>query len=170
MNGSDDFSWVRSVRLMIMEAYTAPFWPKIEYDAGRLVEVMDRVGADTVRFGTIGWGSLFPTEHMPQLEGLGGRDLVRETVDACGAAGKRVFAYVPVSHPLPRRIARAHPGWNQRDINGKANGYSFFGAPGHETVYPTCSHGPYRQAIHKLVEQIVRDYPEIGRASCRERV
>ena len=135
---STNFDWVRRVRLIIMEAYVAPFWPRIEYEAERLVQAMERVGADTMRFGTIGWGALFQTEHMPPLEDLGERDLLRETVEACHGAGKRVFAYVPVSHWLPRRVAEVHPAWNQRDIEGRPNGIWFLVAPGQAFVYRTC--------------------------------
>ena len=52
--GPSDFDWLSSARIFILDAYTYPLYPKIEFDAEKLAETMVDMHADTLRVATSG--------------------------------------------------------------------------------------------------------------------
>ncbi len=151
---------LRHARVVLLESYWAPLWPTIEYDPARMVERLGELGADTLRFGTIGYWAHFPTPHLrlhPELE-RSGRDLLAETVTHCHAAGIRVVAYLPVGHWLPPWQVEGHPDWLARDPEGRAIPHQFLGTLGLPELRHVCTSGSYRTAIREIVAAVASAY------------
>jgi hypothetical protein len=45
------FEWIRSVRLMIAEGYAPPFYPSLDYEPEKALEMARRVNCDAIRPG-----------------------------------------------------------------------------------------------------------------------
>jgi hypothetical protein len=95
------FEWMRSVRLMIAEGYAPPFYPSLDYDAEKALEIARGLNCNAIRFPTYSYVAYFPTQtKLPHHPELGDRDPFRRTVDLFHAAGLKVVAYNPLNHPF----------------------------------------------------------------------
>lgn len=146
-------AWLRTSRTMLYDAYWPPFHPTLAYDPVEAVATAHRMGADTIRFGSIGKWALYPSAVMPQHPQLGGRDLLAETIAQAHAVGIRVVGYVPVAHGLPAEVVAARPGWAFVGEDGRQPpGQLHFAAP---AVVPVCPFGPYRDDIIAIIREVV---------------
>lgn len=156
-------AWLAEARILILESYSPPLFPDIEFDADRLIETMKAVNANTLRFGAIGYWANYPSQQFPRHPALGDRDLVREAVDACHAAGMRCVAYLPLSHPMiePAMDSRQH--WLQRDQDGNRRPCDYhIGDFGRPFMWYICSRGSYRAAAAEITREVVEGYDVDG--------
>ncbi|MBM7789653.1 beta-galactosidase trimerization domain-containing protein [Tenggerimyces flavus] len=156
-------TWLTEARTLILESYSPPLYPDLEYEPDRLVATMRSLNADTVRFGAIGYWANYPSKRFPVHPGLGDRDLVRETIDACRAAGLRCVVYLPLSHPMiePALDSRAH--WLQRTESGDRHECDYHvGDFARPYMWYICSRGPYRAAAAEITREIVEGYDVDG--------
>lgn len=154
------FEWLRRSRTLLLDAYWPPFHPTLAYEPAQAVATTQAMGADTIRFGTIGKWALYPSAVMPNHPALAGRDLLAETIHHAHAAGIRVVGYVPVAHGLPAEVVASRPGWAFIDADGRPPpGQLHFAAP---AVVPVCPFGPYRDAILAIVREVVHGHAVDG--------
>ncbi len=152
-----DHEWVRRARVFLMDNYHPPFWPDLDFDARKLVEVVRRYHANAIRLGSAGKWAVFPNEFWPTHPQLNGRDLIQETVDEAHGRGVRVITYVPLGHIIPDdNILANHPEWLYRPApDGFPGPRIHHGGGSHR---PICFNTPYRDAITGFVKQLVTDH------------
>lgn len=156
-------AWLAEARILILESYSPPLFPDIEFDPDRLIATMKSVNADTLRFGAIGYWANYPSQEFPRHPALAGRDLVREAVDACHAAGMRCVAYLPLSHPMIEPAMDTCKHWLQRDEHGNRRPCDYhLGDFGRPFMWYICSRGPYRAAASQITREIVEGYDVDG--------
>ena len=149
------FAWFKTLRTLLYDAYWPPFHPRLDYVPARGVAVAKEMGANAIRFGTIGKWALFQSKVMPHHPDLGGRDLLADTLAAAHREGIKVIAYVPVGHGLPRRLVEGErPAWAYVLDDGTLPpaGSRHFGGP---EVVPVCTFGPYREDILAVLREVV---------------
>ena len=116
---------MRYARAVYFEGYTPPIYPHLDdFDAERLVKVVQELGADTLRFQPIGFWAYYPTKSgYPIHPELGNRDLLAETVRACRKAGLHIYCYTKYGNPfLSPNYVDEHPeylDWVMRGPDGK---------------------------------------------------
>jgi len=52
--------WIRRARIFQVEQYHPPFWPDIDFDAGKLVDAVREHHANVIYFGSAGKWAVFP--------------------------------------------------------------------------------------------------------------
>ena len=116
------FEWIRSVRLMIAEGYAPPFYPSLDYDPQKALELARRLNCNAFRYPTYSYVAFFPTQtKLPHHPELGGSDPFRRTVDLFHAAGLKVVAYNPLNHPFMdvRSDNPLYRDWMRYDADGR---------------------------------------------------
>lgn len=153
--------WLRTARTLLLDAYWPPFNPRLEFDAAPVARALRTLGADTIRFGTMGKYALLPNEAMPIHPALKGRDLLAELLEALNPETERVVAYIPVSHGLPGSLLDGPcASWAlQWDGGRRPPGVQHFGG---ERLAPVCPFGSYREKILEFIRGIVSHYPIAG--------
>ncbi|MFC1558400.1 beta-galactosidase trimerization domain-containing protein [candidate division KSB1 bacterium] len=148
------YDWISHARIFILDAYTYPFFPKIEFDAEKMAETMVDMHANTVRIATSGscnW--LIPGTEFTTAPDLGDRDILAECVAACKPRGIKVVPYLRTGGSIPTIIMK--PEWAQR-ANPAGDIRSSWDLG---TKFSTlCWNTPYREAFYDLVEKIVSRY------------
>ena len=75
--------WIRTCRALICEAYNPPFYPSLDYQAAKAVDIARQLNADSLRYPAASYFAYFPTKSgypvHPELKG----DPMRETADLC---------------------------------------------------------------------------------------
>jgi hypothetical protein len=67
--------WIRSARIVLMDAFNPPFYPIYEYDPDKAVAIVRRLNANAVRIPALAYYAYYPTRtKYPTCPGLGGRD------------------------------------------------------------------------------------------------
>ncbi|MCK4965549.1 hypothetical protein KAS50_00880, partial [bacterium] len=148
------YDWINHARIFILDAYTYPFFPRIEFDAEKMAETMVDMHANTIRIATSGscnW--LIPGTEFTTAPDLGDRDILAECVAACKPRGIRVVPYLRTGGSIPTEIMK--PEWAQRenpagDIRSSWDLGTKFSA--------LCWNTPYRRAFYDLVGKIVSQY------------
>lgn len=54
MDKDDQFNWMQTSRVFLMDAYQLPFVPELEYDVKAVADAMIDMNANVIRFGTMG--------------------------------------------------------------------------------------------------------------------
>ncbi|MFC2125700.1 beta-galactosidase trimerization domain-containing protein [Bacteroidota bacterium] len=154
------YDWLRHARIFIADAYTYPFFPKIEFNAEKMAETMVDMHANTLRIATSGsCNNLIPGTEFGVAPDLGDRDILAESVAACKPRGIRVVPYLRTGGPIPTVIMK--PEWAQR-ANPAGEIISSVDL-GMGTKFSTlCWNTPYRQAFYDLVEKVVSQYDVDG--------
>jgi hypothetical protein len=151
--------WVRSVRLLIAEGYSPPFYPALDYDPQKAVEIALRLGCDAFRFPTFSYVAYFPTQtKMPRHPELGSRDLLKQTVELCHQNGIKVVAYNPLNHPF-MDVTSDDPNyqeWTRRFADGKPMITTHFGWG---RYFEGCLNSPVRDQTRACVREVVANYP-----------
>jgi uncharacterized membrane protein len=147
------FDWIRSARILLVDAYTYPLHPKIEFDAEKMAETMVDMHFNTVRIATSGFYWLIPGTKFDTAPNLGNRDILAECLAACKPRGVKVVAYLRTGGPVAPEVMR--PEWAYR-VNPEGDLYykRHFG----ELMTPFCWNTSYRQAFLDLVEKVVSRY------------
>ena len=157
LDKNDQFNWIQTARVFLMDAYQPPFAPKLEYDAKSLVETMLDMNANIVRLATMGKYATIQGVRFPVHPDQGNRDLLTETIEACKPNGIKVIPYISTGHKLAWSIVtEKYPEYAQKATpNGLPARDHMYVGEDHGTV---CWMTPYREAFMDLVEHVVRDY------------
>ncbi len=151
------FDWIRRARIFIIDGYTYPLSPGIEFDAEELARTMADMHANTLRIATSGFYYYIPGTQFETHPDLAGRDLLAECIAACKPYGIRVVPYFRTGGPLAAKIVKSQ--WAQwttprQDIPVRWT----MG----EKVSPVCWNGEYSRAFLDLVEKVVSQYDVDG--------
>ncbi len=152
-----NFDWIRRARTFIIDGYTYPLSPGIEFDAEELARTMADMHANTLRIATSGFYYYIPGTKFETHPDLAGRDLLAECIAACKPYGIRVVPYFRTGGVLAAKIVK--PEWAQwttpqQDISVRWT----MG----EKVSPVCWNSEYRQAFLDMVEKVVSQYDVDG--------
>ena len=108
--------WLQRLRMVVLEQHERPVWR----EARQIVELLQEAGADAIRWPTIVWAvTFFGSKYLPKHSGAGGRDFVRELLDAAHGTGIKVVPYLHVG-VMHRECFAVHPEWAARARDGSA--------------------------------------------------
>jgi len=147
-------AWIRMPRIVNAEGYVSPFYPEMEYDPERAVNIARSIHANAFRYPAASYYANFPTQTQypkhPQLTG----DPMRETFRLCRAANIKNIAYVPVIHPFmavhdPNPF---YPNWQRRDADGNPFVTSHFGFT---DLHEGCLNSPLRDVAFAMVKEVL---------------
>jgi hypothetical protein len=153
------FEWIRSVRLMIAEGYAPPFYPSLDYEPEKALELARHLNCDAIRFPTFSYVGYFPTQtKLPRHPELGDRDPLRRTVDLFHTAGLKVAAYNPLNHPFMdvRADNPLYHDWMRYDAGGRPYVTRHMGWT---EFNEGCLNSPLREEIRARVREVVTNYP-----------
>ena len=148
------YDWIKNARIFIIDGYSYPLSPKIEFDAVKLAETMVDMRANVVRIATSGnFGWLIPGTEFKVNPDLGNRDILAETIAAAKPRGIKVVPYVSTGNTI--NAALINPEWAQKTTpDGDVLTIREMGSK----TTPVCWNTPYRQAFYNLVKTIVSRY------------
>lgn len=157
LNGDDNFSWLQTARVFLLDAYQPPFAPELEYNPKDWIETMEDMNANLLRFPTMGKYATIQGVSFNTHPDQGDRDLLQETIDLCKPRGIKVIPYISTGHKLAWSMVTEHyPEYGQKTTPGGLPARShMFAGEDHGTV---CWMTPYRKAFLDLVEHVVRNY------------
>lgn len=153
------YDWVRTARLMIAEGYAPPFYPSLDYEPQKALEIARRINCNAIRYPTISYLAFYPTKtKLPRHPELGGRDPFRQTVELFHNAGLRVVAYNPLNHPFMdvRSDNSQYRDWMRYDTQGRPYVTKHYGWT---EFYEGCLNSPLRDEILRAVREVVTNYP-----------
>ena len=151
-----NYDWIKNARIFIIDGYSYPLSPKIEFDAEKLAETMVDMHANVVRMSTSGsHGFLIPETQFRVNAGLKNRNLLAETIAACKPRGIKVVSYVAAGNSINTNIIKRE--WAQKMTPGGEIFSSVDVGVGIKAT-PTCWNTPYRQAFYEVVEIIMSRY------------
>ncbi len=152
-----EFEWLRHARVFIVDGYTYPLFPKIEFDAEKLAQTMVDMHANTLRMATSGNYWFIPGTQFGTAPDLGGRDLLAEAIAACKPRGIRVVAYVRCGGSVAAEIVK--PEWAYRATpDGQIPVRWDLGT--RRAAF--CWNTGYRAAFFDLIEKLVTRYDVDG--------
>ncbi len=157
-DGYEAPSWMRYMRAIYYEGFTPPMHPHLdEFDAERLVKVVQELGGDTLRFQPIGFWAYYPTKSKyPIHPELGNRDLLAETVRACRKAGLHIYCYTKYGNPfLQANYVDEHPeylDWVMRGPDGKPS-VTFDNLGWMMSPRADATGDAFRQAVHQIIKE-----------------
>lgn len=153
-----NYDWIRNPRIVIAEGYNPPFYPSLDYDAGKAVGIVRELGADALRYPTAAYFAFFPTKSgypvHPELRG----DPMRETMEQCHRAGLKNVAYVPLNHPFMEAASKdpRYADWSKKSAEGEPMTTPHYGFT---MYYEGCLNSPVRDVIKAMVREILTEYP-----------
>ncbi len=150
-------SWLDGSPSFLIDGYWPPLFPKIEYDAREMLGRAKALGCSVIRFPSVGKWATYPSTIMPPHPELGGRDLVRETLEEARRLDMRVALYLSVGHALPGTLVREmRPQWGALLDGGVwPEPRQFFGGEG---VLPIDTFGPYWDDLLAMVDELLGRY------------
>ena len=151
------YDWLNTARIFLIDAYQPPFAPKLEFDAEKLASAMEDMHANVVRMSTMGKYATVQGIRFSTHPDQGKRDLLSEMIAACKPRGIRVIPYISTGHKLAwSMVTRDYPDYAQRTVpgGGPALDHMYVG----EDMGAVCWNTSYRQAYLDYVTHIVRDY------------
>lgn len=155
------YDWLITDGVILLEGYQPPMFPELDYDPEYAAELTKRAGAKIFRFPALSYYAYYPTEHYVLHPELAGRDLLKETIDACHKRGIKMIPYIPVGHPFLPHDSKLLPydSWAKLDESGNRLKWWHHG---YFNSYYICLNTPYREAIKKIVTEIVTGYDVDG--------
>ena len=148
-----EFEWLRHARVFIVDAYTYPLHPKIEFDAEKLAEAIVDTHANTLRIATSGHRWLIPGTQFGTAPNLGDRDILAECIAVCKPRGIRVVPYVRTGGEAAVEVVK--PEWAYRP-SPQGDLRIWWDLGDRRTAF--CWNTEYRQAFFDLIEKIVTRY------------
>ena len=150
---AEDFEWLRHARVFILDAYTYPLFPRIEFDAEKFAEAMADMHVDTVRVATSGNYWLIPGTQFATAPDLGNRDILAECIAACKPRGIRVVPYVRAGGEAAVDVVKLD--WAYRS-NPQGDSPVWWDLGDQRRAF--CWNTAYRQAFSELIERLVTRY------------
>ncbi len=150
--------WLKTCRVLICEAYNPPFYPSLDYNPAKAVNIATTLHADSMRYPAASYYAYFPTKSgypiHPELKG----DPFRETVDLCRKNGMRVVAYVPLNHPFMDASSKdpRYADWSKKFADGTPMTTEHYGFA---KYFEGCLNSPVRAVIQSLVREVLTQYP-----------
>jgi hypothetical protein len=157
---ASNYDWIKSARLFIIDGYSYPLSPRLEFDAVKLAETMVDMHANVVRIATSGsQGFLIPNTQFRVHPDLNNRNILAETIAACKPKGIKVVPYVAAGNSINTSIVKRE--WAQK-ITPEGEIFSSYDAGVGIKATPTCWNTPYRQAFYEVIETIMSRYDVDG--------
>lgn len=151
--GGDDFGRLQGMRILLAEGYNPPFYPNLDYEPRRALEIAQALNADSIRFPGAAYRCFFPTRsHYPRHPQLVDRDLLGSTIELFHGAGLKVVLYLPLNHPF-LSVSIATPqqmDWVKKDAEGRPMQTEHYGF---DPYYETCINSPVRGEILQMVSE-----------------
>jgi len=152
--------WIKNARIFIIDGYSYPLSPRIEFDARKLAETMVDMHSNVVRIATSGsHGFLIPATQFRVNPDLKNRDILAETIAACKPKGIKVVPYVAAGNSIKTSIIKRE--WAQKITPGGEIFSSSDAGVGIKAT-PTCWNTSYRQAFYEVVKTIMSHYDVDG--------
>jgi hypothetical protein len=151
--GPSDFNWLSSARIFILDAYTYPLYPKIEFDAEKLAETMVDMHADTLRVATSGHYYLIGGTQFQTAPELGDRDILAECIAACKPRRIRIVPYIRTGGAIAAEAVKSE--WAYR-VNPKGDIPMKWDLGARRSAL--CWNTPYRQAFYEMIDRVVSRY------------
>jgi hypothetical protein len=158
---SQQYAWLNTARIFLIDAYQPPFAPKLEFDAEKLAQTMQSMHVNVVRMSTMGKYATIQGIRFSTHPDQGKRDLLAEMIAAAKPRGIKVIPYISTGHKLAwSTVTRDYPDYAQRTKPG--------GGPSRDHMYvgedmgTICWNTSYRQAYLDYVTHVVKDYDISG--------
>jgi hypothetical protein len=158
---AQQYDWLSTARIFLIDAYYPPFAPKLEFDAEKLAQTMQEMHVNVVRMSTMGKYATIQGIRYSTHPDQGNRDLLAEMIAACKPRGIRVIPYISTGHKLAWSTVTVHyPDYAQRSKpgGGPARDHMYAG----EDMGTICWNTSYRQAYLDYVTHVVKDYDVSG--------
>src|SRR5947199_9776046 len=97
---AQQYNWLNTARIFLIDAYYPPFAPKLEFNAEKLAETMQDMHVNVVRMSTMGKYATIQGIRYSTHPDQGNRDLLSEMIAACKPRGIRVIPYISTGHKL----------------------------------------------------------------------
>ncbi len=153
-DNDSDYEWIRHSRIFIIDGFTYPLSPRIEFDAEKLAQTMVDMHSNVVRIATSGYCDwLIPGTEFNPSPYLGNRDILAECITACKHREIKVVPYLRTGGPI--RTSAIKPEWAQK-VTPEGEIRSFWDLG--EKATACCWNTPYRQAFYDYVATIVSNY------------
>src|SRR5437762_9465202 len=139
------YDWLNTARIFLIDAYQPPFAPKLEFDAEKLAQTMEEMHVNVVRMSTMGKYATIQGVRFSTHPDQGNRDLLAEMIAACKPRGIKVIPYISTGHKLAWSIVtRDYHDYAQRTrpAGGPDRNHMFVG----EDRGAVCWNTTYRQA------------------------
>jgi len=154
---TQQYDWLNTARIFLIDAYQPPFAPKLEFDADKLARTMQEMHVTVVRMATLGKYATIPGVRFSRHPDQGSRDLLAEMIAACKPRGIRVIPYISTGHKLAwSMVTRDYPDYAHRSTpgGGPETDHMYVG----ENMGAVCWSTSYRQAYMDLITHVVKDY------------
>src|ERR1044071_9876480 len=116
---AQQYNWLSTARIFLIDAYYPPFAPKLEFDAEKLARTMQEMHVNVVRMSTMGKYATIQGIRYSTHPDQGKRDLLSEMIAACKPRGIRVIPYISTGHKLAwSTVTRNYPDYAQRTKPG----------------------------------------------------
>ncbi|HWQ55466.1 MAG TPA: alpha-amylase family protein [Bryobacteraceae bacterium] len=157
--GAEKWPWLRTSRLVLAEGYVPPFYPHLECTGKGLAELAAAMGADVLRFPAVSRYALYPTQYYPQHPELGGRDLLRDTIEACHLRKIKVIPYIAVNVSVwPENVGGEIANWIGVNSKGEPTTSTLFSLDNPERFLQACLLSPIQDRIKAYIREITRNY------------
>ncbi|MGO8786155.1 MAG: beta-galactosidase trimerization domain-containing protein [Terriglobia bacterium] len=150
--------WLHFSRTVYFDGKTPPLYPHLrDFDAGRLVKVVARLGGNTLRFEPVSCWAYYPSKVYPVCPELDGRDLIDEVGRECRKAGIHHYCYTKFGNPfMVVGWADQHPeyaDWVLRGPDGKPYG-TFNNLGWNQLQKPCTTSDAFRQGILQVIREL----------------
>jgi hypothetical protein len=147
------YDWISHARIFIVDGYTYPLAPDIEFDAKRLAETMVDMHANVLRIASSGNDWFIPGTEFKVVDNLGNRDILAECIAACKPRGIKVVPYLRTGGEISASSMK--PEW-ARVENPRGDIRSFWDLGAKVSTF--CWNTTYRQAFYDYVKTVVSKY------------
>jgi hypothetical protein len=148
------YDWINYARIFIIDGFTYPLAPVIEFDAEKLAETMVDMHANVLRIATSGYCDwLITGTEFKVAADLGSRDILDECITACKPRGIRVVPYLRTGGRI--KTSSIKPEWAQR-VNPDGDIASVWDLGAKATAL--CWNTSYRQAFYDYVKIVAGKY------------
>ena len=158
---SQQYEWLNTARVFLVDAYYPPFAPKLEFNAEKLAQTMQDMHVNVVRMSTMGKYATVQGIRYPVHPDQGNRDLLAEMIAACKPRGIKVIPYISTGHKLAwSTVTEKYPDYAQRTKpgGGPARDHMYVG----EDMGTICWNTSYRQAYLDYITHVVKNYDISG--------
>src|SRR2546423_12969192 len=91
---AQQYDWLNTARIFLIDAYQPPFAPKLEFDAEKLAQTMQDMHVNVVRMSTMGKYATVQGIRFSTHPDQGKRDLLAEVIAASKPRGIKVLPYI----------------------------------------------------------------------------